>query len=72
MLLLLWGGAVEALWERPPLLTAAVCSSRDIAVPRHDIVIFVAPQGEYGLTNVLMSHGYNVATLMARYSPVSC
>lgn len=28
-------------------------------------------QGEYGLTNVLMSHGYNIATLMARYSPVS-
>ena len=26
--------------------------------------------GEYGLTNVLMSHGYNVATLMARYRPV--
>ena len=32
----------------------------------------VCPQvlGEYGLTNVLMSHGYNVATLMARYRPV--
>jgi len=26
--------------------------------------------GEYGLTNVLMSHGYNIATLMARYRPV--
>ena len=31
----------------------------------------MALQGEYGLTNVLMSHGYNIATLMARYSPVS-
>ena len=28
--------------------------------------------GEYGLTNVLMSHGYNIATLMARYRPVRC
>ena len=26
--------------------------------------------GEYGLTNVLMSNGYSIATLMARYSPV--
>jgi len=25
--------------------------------------------GEYGLTNVLMCHGYNIATLMARYRP---
>ena len=47
-----------------------ICRSFDFAAPWHDVVIFVAPQGEYGLTNVLMSHGYNVATLMARYSPV--
>lgn len=26
--------------------------------------------GEYGLTNILMAHGYNIATLMARYRPV--
>ena len=26
--------------------------------------------GEYGLSNVLLSHGYNIATLMARYAPV--
>jgi hypothetical protein len=31
----------------------------------------IVVQGEYGLTNVLMSHGYNVATLMARYSPTT-
>jgi len=29
-----------------------------------------ASQGEYGLSNVLMSQGYNIATLMARYAPV--
>lgn len=35
-----------------------------------DWVVPAFAQGEYGLTNVLMSHGYNIATLMARYSPV--
>ena len=30
----------------------------------------IVVMGEYGLSNILMSHGYNVATLMARYRPV--
>jgi hypothetical protein len=49
-------------WERKPLAHPMAW---------HDAVALWHLQGEYGLTNVLMSHGYNVATLMARYSPVS-
>jgi hypothetical protein len=47
------------------LVDAGVFGVRACKLCNDGIVV----QGEYGLTNVLMSHGYNIATLMARYAP---